>query len=162
MESEPFGKVTASISDTVTPMRYREVIRAPLWLLSLVYFFMLSLVVSIWAALGNNAALIALVAVNAALIWIYVSTALLIEVDGQELRVGKAHIDLGFVDECVDLDNTAIRLVRTRDADPKAFLAIRFWAPSGVQIFIKDARDSTPYWLISSNRGSELLKAIHN
>ena len=143
-------------------MRYREVIRAPLWLLSLIYFFMLSLVVSIWAALGNNAALIALVAVTAALIWIYVSTALLIEVDGQELRVGKAHIDLGFVAECVDLDNTAIRLVRTRDADPRAFLAIRFWAPSGVQIFIKDERDSTPYWLISSNRGSELLKAIHN
>ena len=141
-------------------MRYREVIRAPLWLLSLIYFFMLSLVVSIWAALGSNAALIALIAVTAALIWIYVSTALHIEVDGQELRVGKAHIDLDCIGECIDLDNKAIRLVRTRDANPNAFLAIRFWAPLGVQIFVKDTRDSTPYWLISSNRGSELLKAI--
>jgi hypothetical protein len=143
-------------------MRYREVIRAPLWLLSLIYFFMLSLVVSIWAALGNNAALIALVAVTVALFWIYASTALHIEVDGQELRVGKAHIDLDCIGECIDLDNKAIRLVRTRDANPNAFLAIRFWAPSGVQIFVKDTRDSTPYWLISSNRGSELLKAIQN
>jgi hypothetical protein len=158
----PFGKVTALISDTVTPMRYREVIRAPLWLLALVYFFMLSLVVSIWAALGNNAALIALAGVTAALIWIYISTALIIEVDDKELRVGKAHIDLGFIAECTDLDNTAIRLIRTRDANPNAFLAIRFWAPAGIRATITDKNDSTPYWLISSNCGSELIKAIKN
>jgi hypothetical protein len=141
-------------------MRYREVIRAPLWLLALVYFFMLSLVISIWAALGNNAALIALVVVTAALVWIYISTALTIEVDGKELRVGTAHINLEFIDECVDLDNKAIRLVRTRDANPNAFLAIRFWAPAGIRATITDKNDSTPYWLISSNRGDELIKAI--
>jgi hypothetical protein len=143
-------------------MRYREVIRAPLWLLTVVYFFMLSLVISIWSALGNNAALIALVVVTAALVWIYISTALTIEVDGKELRVGKAHIDLGFIAECIDLDNEAIKRVRTRDADPRAFLAIRFWAPKGVQVTINDTRDSTPYWLISSNAGAELIKAIKN
>jgi hypothetical protein len=162
LESEPCGKVTALISDTVTPMRYREVIRAPLWLLALVYFFMLSLVISIWAALGNIAALIALVVVTAALVWIYISTALTIEVDDKELRVGTAHINLEFIDECVDLDNKAIRLVRTRDANPNAFLAIRFWAPAGIRATITDKNDSTPYWLISSNRGDELIKAIKN
>jgi len=143
-------------------MHYREVIRAPLWLLALVYFFMLSLVISIWAALGNNAALITLTVVTAALAWIYISTALIIEVDDKELRVGKAHIQLKFIGECVDLDNAAIRVVRTRDANPNAFLAIRFWAPAGIRAEIKDHNDSTPYWLISSNRGSELIKAIKN
>jgi hypothetical protein len=143
-------------------MRYREVIRAPLWLLTLVYFFMLSLVISIWAALGNNAALIALAVVTAALVWIYISTALIIEVDAKELRVGKAHIDLEFIDECVDLDNNSIRLVRTRDANPNAFLAIRFWTPAGIRANIRDENDLTPYWLISSNRGDELIKAIKN
>jgi hypothetical protein len=141
-------------------MRYREVIRAPLWLLLLVYFFMLTLVISIWAALGDNAALIALAVVTAALIWIYVSTALFIEIDNKELRVGKAHIDLAFIGDCVDLDNTAIRLARTRDADPQAFLAIRFWVSAGVRVDINDTNDSTPYWLISSNRGAELKQAI--
>jgi hypothetical protein len=160
LESEPYGKVTAFISDTVTPMRYREVIRAPLWLLAIIYFFLLTLVISIWSALGNNAALITLAAVTAALLWIYSGTALTIEVDGKELRVGKAHIDLNFIAHCVDLDNEAIRLVRTRDADPRAYLAIRFWASRGVKVEINDTRDSTPYWLISSNRGSELIKAI--
>jgi hypothetical protein len=141
-------------------MRYREVIRAPLWLLLLVYFFMLTLVISIWAALGNNAALVTLAAVSAAILWIYSATALIIEVDGKELRVGAAHIDLDFIGECVDLDNKAIRLVRTRDANPNAFLAIRFWASAGVRVDINDTNDSTPYWLISSNRGAELINAI--
>jgi hypothetical protein len=141
-------------------MRYREVIRAPLWLLTVVYFFMLSLVISIWSALGDNAALIALVLVSGALVWIYSATALTIEVNEKELRVGKAHINLDFVGDCINLDNEAIKRVRTRDADPRAFLAIRFWAPKGIQIVINDTRDSTPYWLVSSNAGAELIKAI--
>ena len=141
-------------------MRYREVIRAPLWLLAIVYFFMLSLVISIWAALGNTSALIALVLVSAALVWIYSATALTIEVDDKDLRVGKAKISLSFIGDCKDLDNAAIRQLRTRDADPNAYLAIRFWSPRGVQISINDTRDVTPYWLISSKHGAELINAI--
>jgi hypothetical protein len=141
-------------------MRYREVIHTPLWLLAIVYFFMLSLVISIWAALGNNPALISLLVVTAALLWIYYATALTIEIDAKELRVGRAHIQLAFIGECLDLDNDAIRRVRTRDADPRAFLAIRFWSPKGVRVEIADTRDSTPYWLISSNRGTELIAAL--
>ena len=143
-------------------MRYREVIRAPLWLLAVVYFFMLSLVISIWSALGDNAALIALLLVTGALVWMYFATALNIEVNEKELRVGKAHIALGFIGDCINLDNEGIKRVRTRDADPQAFLAIRFWATKGIQITINDSRDSTPYWLISSNAGAELIKAIKN
>ncbi len=141
-------------------MRYHEVIRAPLWLLAIVYFFMLTLVISLWAALGNGAALISLVVLTAALVWNYSATALVIEVDEMELRVGKAHIALGFIGDSVYLDNEAIKRVRTRDADPRAFLAIRFWAQQGIQVEIKDINDPTPYWLISSNRGAELIKAL--
>jgi Protein of unknown function (DUF3093) len=143
-------------------MRYREVIRAPLWLLAIVYFFMLTLVISIWAALGNDAALISLALVTAALVWIYSATTLTIEVADKELRVGKARINISFIGDCIDLDNEAIKRVRTRDADPRAFLAIRFWTPKGVQVAINDTRDSTPYWLISSNSGAQLIKAIKN
>jgi hypothetical protein len=143
-------------------MRYREVIRAPLWLLAVIYFFLLTLVISIWSALGDNAGLIALAAVSAAIVWLYIVTALTIEVNDKELRVGKAHIHLSFIGQCVDLDAQAIRLTRTRDADPQAFLAIRFWASKGVKVAINDERDTTPYWLISSNNGSELIKALQN
>jgi hypothetical protein len=143
-------------------MHYREVIRTPLWLLAIVYFFMLSLVISIWAALGNNSALISLAVVTAALVWIYSATALAIEVDNKELRVGKAHISLSLIGDCIDLDNEAIKRVRTRDANPQAFLAIRFWAPKGIQVTITDTKDPTPYWLISTNAGAELIRAIKN
>ena len=143
-------------------MRYREVIRTPLWLLAIVYFFMLSLVISIWAALGNNSALFSLAVVTAALVWIYSATALAIEVDNKELRVGKAHISLSLIGDCIDLDNEAIKRVRTRDANPQAFLAIRFWAPKGIQVTINDTKDPTPYWLISTNAGAELIRAIKN
>jgi hypothetical protein len=143
-------------------MRYREVIHTPLWLLAIVYFFMLSLVLSVWAALGNNSALICLAVVTVALLWIYFTTALAIEVDEQEIRVGKAHISRGLIGDCIDLDNDAIKRIRTRDADPRAFLAIRFWAPKGIQMVINDQQDSTPYWLISSNRGADLIQAIKN
>ena len=143
-------------------MRYREVIRAPLWLLAIVYFFMLSLVISIWAALGNDAALISLALVTAGLVWIYSASTLIIEVNNEELRVSKAHISLSLIGDCIDLDNEAIKRVRTRDADPRAFLAIRFWTSKGVRVTINDTRDSTPYWLISSNAGAELIRAIKN
>jgi len=94
--------------------------------------------------------------------WIYSATKLVIEIEGQELRAGKAHIALSFIGNCVNLDGEAIRRVRTRDADPRAYLAIRFWASKGIQVIINDSRDTTPYWLISSNRGAELIKAIKN
>ena len=64
--------------------------------------------------------------------------------------------------ECKVLDNDEMRRLRTRDADPKAYLAIRFWSPKGIKISINEKNDSTPYWLISSNRGSELIKAMKN
>ena len=103
-----------------------------------------------------------LAAVSAAIVWLYIVTSLTIEVNDKELRVGKAHIHLSYIGQCVDLDAQAIRQARTRDADPQAFLAIRFWASKGVKIAINDARDQTPYWLISSNRGAELIKALKN
>jgi hypothetical protein len=141
-------------------MRFREVIYAPLWLLAIIYFFLLSLVISVWAALGNIPAFLTLAAVTALLILFYTKSALVIEVDSNELRVGRAHIEHRYIGEVRNLDNEAIRLVRTRDADPNAHLEIRFWENKGVQVFIHDARDTTPYWLISTKKGIELIKAL--
>lgn len=141
-------------------MRYREVIHAPLWLLAIIYFFLLSIVISVWAALGNNPALVTLALVTGFLILFYFKSALTIEVDERELRVGSAHIEHRFIGEVRNLSNQDIQRVRTRDADPRAYLAIRFWVNTGVQLFVEDQRDSTPYWLISSKKGAELIKAL--
>jgi hypothetical protein len=141
-------------------MRYREVIRTPLWLLAIIYFFFLSLVVSVWAALGNNSAIVSLVVLSLTLITIYFKSGLSIEVDENELRVGRAHLPREYFGNIVALDNRQVRIVRTRDADPAAFLAIRFWSPKAIQVYINDARDQTPYWLISTSQPEKLLLAL--
>jgi hypothetical protein len=141
-------------------MRYREVIRTPLWLLAIIYFFFLSLVISIWAALGNNSAIVSLIVLSLTLIIIYFKSGLAIEIDENELRVGRAHLPRENFGNVVALDNQQVRRVRTRDADPAAFLAIRFWSPKAVQVFVNDARDQTPYWLISTSQPEKLLTAL--
>ena len=141
-------------------MRYREVIRMPIWLLALIYFFLLTLVLAIWAALGDKAALASLITTTVLLILIAIKSAMVIEIDSDELRVGRAHIKLKFLGEPQSLNSVQIRNLRTRDADPAAFLAIRFWASKGVQVVLNDSRDTTPYWLITSNNGVELAKTL--
>ena len=141
-------------------MRYREVIRTPLWLLAIIYFFFLSLVISIWAALGNNSALVSLVVLTLILVAVYIKAGLVIEVDDTEIRVGRAHLQRDFMGEITALDNQQLKRIRTRDADPAAFLAIRFWSPRAVQLFVNDNRDATPYWLISTSQPEKLLTAL--
>lgn len=141
-------------------MRYREVIRMPFWLSALIYFFFLSFVLSVWAALGNNAAIATLIALSALLIVISIRSRLIIEVTQNELKVGRAHIDLKYIGAVTALDSKAMRTIRTRDADPIAYLGIRFWSSTGVKIEIKDQRDETPYWLITSTKANQLVNAL--
>lgn len=141
-------------------MRFREVVRPPVWLMALIYFFFLSLVLSIWAALGNDAALFTLIGLTLVLLLLYIKGALVIEVDDKELRVGSAHISHQYIAEASWCDAKTTKNLRTRDADPAAYLAIRFWHPESVQLFLNDARDKTPYWMITSKKGVKLVEAL--
>jgi len=141
-------------------MRYREVIRMPLWLLALIYFFFLSFVLSVWAALGNIAALISFLALSALVVLIAIRTRLIIQVSQSELMVGLAHIELKYIGEVTELNSQAMRNIRSRDADPMAFLGIRFWSSTGVKVEINDKRDETTYWLITSNKANQLAQAL--
>lgn len=134
----------------------------PWWLLAIIYFFFLSLVISIWAALGDLPALLALIATTILLFLTAVKTSLVIEVDSQELRVGRAHIDLEYLGSAQFLNSEQVRRLRTRDADPAAYLAIRFWSSTGVRVELNDSRDLTPYWLITSNNALALANAINS
>ena len=141
-------------------MRYREVIRMPLWLLALIYFFFLSFVLSVWAALGNSAARMSFLALSALVVVIAIRTRLIIQVSQSELMVGRAHIELKYIGEVTELDSAAMRNIRSRDANPLAFLGIRFWSSTGVKVELNDKRDETPYWLITSNKANQLAQAL--
>ena len=144
----------------MTPVRFREVIAPPVWLLAFIYFLFSSISISLWAAIGNTPALWCQIILTIALIYIAVRSRMVIEVDEDEMRINKAHIELKYLGDTRVLDIQEMRYARGRDADPSAYLAIRFWNPRGVLVKVTDSRDSTPYWLISSKRGDELAKVI--
>jgi hypothetical protein len=144
----------------VTPVRFREVIAPPIWLLAFIYFLFSSISISLWAAIGNTPALWCQIILTCVLIYIAVRSRMVIEIDENEVRINTAHIEHKYLGEVKVLDIQEMRNARGRDADPLAFLAIRFWSPRGVLVRVKDSRDATPYWLISSKRGDELAKAI--
>jgi Protein of unknown function (DUF3093) len=141
-------------------MQFREVIRPPLWLLAFIYFMFLSLVIAFWAALGNQSALISFISLTLLLIVIAVKSKSEVLVAGGELIVGGAHIDLKYLGEVKSLNRDEMRLLRTRDADPAAFLAIKFWVSTGVKATLLDQRDPTPYWLVSCKKMEELKSTL--
>lgn len=139
---------------------FKEVIRPPIWLIAFLYFMLESLVLAIWAAFDNNAAL------NAFAISIFLGGAIIygatstIIVDANELKIKKAHIAKRYLGEVKLIDYKEFAHLRTRGADPAAFLATTFWISRGVSIALTDPRDPTPYWLISTRRGAELKAAL--
>ena len=141
-------------------IKFREVIRPPLWLMAFIYFLALSLGIAVWAAINTLAAAIVMATLTLATIAIYFASSLVLEIDECEMRIGKAHIDKKFCGQVKVLTPAEMSLQRTREADPAAYLAIRFWTAHGVKIEIKDARDQTPYWLVTSKRGDQLAKAL--
>jgi hypothetical protein len=141
---------------------FTEVLRPPLWVLAFIYFMLLSLVIAIWAALDATATIGAFILATLATPVIAKSLTSRISVSENELRIDKAHIERKYLGKVTVLDSDAMRLLRTRDADPAAYLAIKFWAAKGIKIEIADSRDSTPYWLITSKRGEELAASLIN
>ena len=142
-------------------MRFREVIRAPFWVLAFIYFLFMSLVVAVWAAVGNQPALITWIVSTVLIVMIALKTRLVIEVDESELKAGPAHIELKYLGQATALDSKEMGRLRTRDADPASFLIFRFWRSTGVKVEINDPRDQTPYWLITSKRNKELAEILN-
>ena len=136
-------------------------LRPPIWVLAFIYFMFLSLVIAIWAALDTTATIFAFILATLAMPFIARSLTSKISVSDNELRFDKAHIERKYLGKVTVLDSDAMRLLRTRDADPAAFLAIKFWAARGVKIDVVDPRDPTPYWLITSKRGEDIAASLN-
>ena len=141
-------------------MIFKEVLRPPIWVLGFIYFLLLSLVIALWAAFDNTVAFTSFLAATIAIIYLAYAMRSTITFDGEELRIDRAHIESKYLGKVTILDSEAMRLLRTRDADPAAYLAIKFWTPTGIKIEVIDPRDPTPYWLITSKRGEEIAALL--
>jgi hypothetical protein len=140
---------------------FREVLRPPIWVLAFIYFLFLSIVLSIWAVFDARVTLATLAISTIALIWIAIAMKTEITFDGDMLKIDKAKIERKYLGQVTVLDRSAMRLMRTREADPAAYLAIKFWEPQGLRVDLIDPRDKTPYWLVTSKRGEELAALLN-
>lgn len=120
-----------------------------------------SVSLSIWAALGNTAALITSIIEFVLLILASQRTAMEITVTKGWLLVGPAAIERAFIHNFKALESAEFKRVRGVDADPASYLQIRFWVGTAIKIDLRDPKDKTPYWLISTNRANELAKSLN-
>ena len=84
-----------------------------------------------------------------------------LEVVGGEIRIRDAHLPLEHISGLVGLDRRTMRLVVGREGDPAAFVQIRPWIGPGVQFWIDDEDDPTPYWVISTRHPEQLVAAVN-
>lgn len=140
---------------------YRERLRTPLWWYA-VGLFVASLIAAEFHIGGYNLT-----------DWIPWSTLLplsvlivfwlgrsKLEVSDGEVRVRGAHIPLRFVSGVVGLDQKTLRRVVGREGDPAAFVSIRPWIGPGVQLWIDDPDDPTPYWVLSTRHPDKLVQVL--
>lgn len=89
-----------------------------------------------------------------------VQVSTVIVVDRRGLSVGSAHLPLGAMGQVRVLDAEAARRRRGPEADPRAYTALRGWVPAAVTLDVRDARDPTPFWYVSTRRPQQLADAL--
>jgi hypothetical protein len=99
-----------------------------------------------------------LVPLAALLIWALGRAELTIT--NEELRIRGAHVPLRFASGAVALDANTLRRVVGREGDPQAFVSIRPWIGPGIQVWLSDADDPTPYWVISTRQPARVVALL--
>ena len=120
----------------------------------------LSVLLAVVFSLGPGwgvALAVATLAAGAVLFW---STALLVTVDADALRVGRAVVERAYIGRCRALDAAATELRSGVQADARAHLVLRPYIATAVEIEIVDDADPVPYWLVSSRRPARLAAAL--
>jgi hypothetical protein len=107
-------------------------------------------------AWGVGSALVSLAALAA----VFAAAASEIVVDDRGLRVGRASIEYRYLGAAVPLDADAARRRRGPEADARAFLVLRPYVSTAVEITLDDPDDPAPYWLVASRRPKALAAAL--
>ena len=150
-----------SDSSAATVLAYRETLRTPWWwylaaagvaCILAAEFHVGGLPLTDWIPFG------VLVPGFAAFVWWLGRSRL--EVRDGELHIQGAHLPLHLVSGAVGLDARTLRLVVGREGDPAAFVQIRPWVGPGVQLWLDDPDDPTPYWIVSTRHPQRLLAVV--
>ncbi|CAB4708141.1 MAG: DUF3093 family protein [Actinobacteria bacterium] len=140
---------------------YQESLSWSWWLWLFAIFMAGSLSLAIWAAIGDRAAIILSAIEFGLLLLAQRKSTLAITVTKGWLLVGPAAIERAFIHNFQALSSSQYKRVRGVDGDPAAYLQIRFWVNTAIKIDLRDPKDRTPYWLVSTNRANELTKILN-
>jgi hypothetical protein len=150
-----------SAAGTSPEPAYRELLRTPWWwypvavgvaCLLAAEFHISGLRLTDWIPFGT------LIPLSVVLVWLLGRSP--VEISGGELRVRGAHLPLQYVSGAVALDPLTLRRVVGREGDPAAFISVRPWIGPGVQVWIDDAEDPTPYWVLSTRHPDRVVRAV--
>ncbi|CAA9420265.1 MAG: FIG01105974: Probable conserved alanine rich transmembrane protein [uncultured Propionibacteriaceae bacterium] len=141
-------------------MLFRERLWVPLtwWVLSGLFALSLLLAIGFYLgwAWGLTVAAVSFLLAGAA----FVALAAQITVSTNEVRVGRAMIELAYVGGCAALDAEQSRRRSGTEADARAYLALRPYLATAVELTVDDPDDPTPYWLVGTRRPQELAAAV--
>lgn len=94
-------------------------------------------------------------------IWVAMLTASArIEVSNGELRVGKAHIPVGYLSHGREIPADFRFAERGPSLDARAFVRFQVGIRPLVRFENIDPQDPTPYWLVSTRNAERLLAAV--
>ena len=141
-------------------VRYRERVYAPWWIWLLALSMCFSLAIAFGAALGVPIGIITFCAAAIPVSYGLISSAYLISIDEENIRVGKAHLPIEFCGQALALNPEATRERRGPKADPACYLVLRGWISTAATIDVSDPKDATPYWFISTRNPTRLVEAI--
>jgi hypothetical protein len=142
---------------------YRERLATPMWwyLVALAVaavlageFHVAGQHLTVWIPFG------VLLPLSVAVVWAMGHSTL--EVSGGEVRIRGAHLPLQYVSGCIGLDHATLRRVVGREGDPSAYVSIRPWIGGGVQLWLDDPDDPTPYWVVSTRHPDRLVAALRS
>jgi hypothetical protein len=142
------------------PERYRERLNVPVawWVLSGLFAISMLLAFGLylgpWWGIGTAGVSFGAMAA------VFGAASTVISVTEDELRVGRANIALRYLGEIKPLDAAAARRRRGPEADARAFLVLRPYVSSAVEVHLTDVDDPAPYWLVASRRPRAFAAAL--
>ena len=142
--------------------RYREALTPSWWVWLIASMFPLMIGIAYAAPFGPAFGWLAGVVAAALTIGGLLASTPRLEVADGELRAGRAHIDVKFLGPATALDQKAASRIRSRDADPRAWMVLRGWLPQAVRVELDDPADPTPYWFLSTRHPIDLAAAIEH
>ena len=143
-------------------MLFRERLNVPIIWWVLAGLFSLSVLVAVGAYLGTAWGLGTSFATLLVAAAIFGSAAIVISVEEQEVRVGRATIEHPYIATCRALTAEETRRRTGVEADARAYLVLRPYIKTTVEITLDDPEDPVPYWLVSTRPPQRLAAALQD